>query len=266
MKNVSFGSSGAKKRYLSTVVNLFFSSNGCSVASTASIVPDFVVCSMTVGTTASSFAIRIAAMFSLHISYDISWIFSGENKITPNPLAPAAPGPVLVPPLLPVGPAEAAAEAAAALLPVEKLEALLVKITRSSPESILHAWGSVLGMLVTKVGSEESHVVVISSVVDPSVLKASFPLCHENVSLIGVLNVKLTSLLPNFSEIETATLDIDTVSSVGRMRLPSQLVPDIVVPAGIVMAVCTSVFKAVITSSVPTVACFLPATSSKIFE
>ena len=95
-------------------------------------------------------------------------IASGVPRIPPNPPA-LGPAPVEPPPPPPPdgadgedGPGEG--------LPVEKVEALLNKMSRSLPEFFLHAWRSILGMLVTHEGSEESHVVVISRVVPPSVL------------------------------------------------------------------------------------------------
>ena len=98
----------------------------------------------------------------------------GEARIPPNPELPLGPPPVLPPPppLPPEAPdgADGPGDGPGEGLPVEKLEALLVKMTRLLPESFLHAWGSVPGMLVTEEESRESHIVVISSVVPPSVL------------------------------------------------------------------------------------------------
>jgi len=63
-------------------------------------------------------------MFSVHTSYDISRILSGE-KYPPNPLAPAAPGSSPIPRSVPAAPTPgpgAAAAAAADLFPIPNLE------------------------------------------------------------------------------------------------------------------------------------------------
>ena len=67
MKDSTSGSSGASKRSLSIVVNMFNSLNGCSSASVAITDPDFVWI-VTVGNELSSLETRILAMFSVQTS------------------------------------------------------------------------------------------------------------------------------------------------------------------------------------------------------
>ena len=59
---------------------------------------------MTDGGTSASLEIKILAMFSLHLSYEISLIVSGVPRIPQNPPTPDAPGPAPAPLELPAEP------------------------------------------------------------------------------------------------------------------------------------------------------------------
>jgi len=80
VKYSTSGSSGASKRSLSIVVNVFNSLNGWLSASFAVTVPDSVLI-VTDGNALSSLETRILAMFSVQTSYSISRICSVDSII-----------------------------------------------------------------------------------------------------------------------------------------------------------------------------------------